>query len=107
MRRTTFILALVCGILAAPLLCDAGITAHECVCDVTECCDDEATCELDPCDVVYEKKDLRTQDRTVSNARVPVSTGATVSAADDAKPPSAQDTRVSRPFPPGDLPLRI
>lgn len=49
MRESILILFIVGGVFAAPLLCAAGIAAHECVCDPAECCDDDSFCEMDPC----------------------------------------------------------
>lgn len=108
MRRTPLILTLVCGILAAPLLCDAGIVEHDCVCDVAECCADEPTCELDPCSVVYEKQSQRHRDTTTPNVLTPVLVGFDVSpACSDEAITSVQYTSDNNPFPYHDLPLQI
>ena len=96
------------GILAAPLLCDAGVTEHECVCDSEECCADETSCELDPCEVVYERKDPREQAPPSAGVLLPILIGVDASPASTYQAvTSFQDTRVDRPFPDSDLPLRI
>ena len=65
MQRNLLILVVMSGILAAPFLCDAGVTVHECHCETVECCADEAACEPDPCDDVY--KDTRQNEDTVDD----------------------------------------
>ena len=60
-------IALVGSILVVPLLCTAGITEHDCICVSTECCAEEASCEPDPCDVVYAKECRRETNHDATN----------------------------------------
>lgn len=108
MRPAILILTFVGGILAAPLLCTAGVTEHECVCDSVECCAEEATCELDPCDAVYQGKDRREQDHISVGVLAPLAIRVEV-LPEDESPTGPPLLRISgnRPFPDSDLPLRI
>jgi len=108
MTRTTLIFTLVSSILTVPSLCAAGIAAHGCVCDVTECCDDETSCEFDPCSVIYEEQSQRRQAPVSANAQTlaPNSTSIPSVRADSTLTP-VRDRYGNRPFPSSDLPLRI
>ena len=108
MSRTVFVIALVGGILALPLLCIAGVTEHDCVCVSVECCAEETTCEPDPCNAIYEKKDRREPDPDGVPAIVPPLSGISASViVDGPAAASTQDTCCNLPFPDSDLPLRI
>ena len=108
MREAILILAIVGGVLAAPVLCTAGVTEHECVCADTDCCDKEVICEQDPCDDAYQRENGRRQDLgTTIAAALPLAGVADTTVGHDycalpAKPPSR-----NLPFPDSDLPLRI
>ena len=108
MQRTILIFAIVAGILTAPFLCDAGVTAHECHCDSVECCTDEgAACEPDPCDDVYKgTRQIQAPIDAIALAGVVI---------DASVAPTSDSTKMSQtlgfggnqPFPDSDLPLRV
>ncbi len=103
MRRPIFILAFVGGVLVAPLLCDAGVSLHACICESTECCVKEATCELDRCDVLYKK-----DDPIATSVLAPVLIAVEVSTASESPATlPVQPVFGNRPFPDSDLPLLI
>jgi len=107
MQRAILILTLVGGILAAPLLCGAGVTAHECICDSTACCAEETTCEPDPCSDVY-KEGRQKHLPMADTAQVSLLVGVEVSPAmESPRVMFAQETGGNKPFPDSDLPLLI
>ena len=55
MKQSLLILVLATVTIAAPVLCDAGITAHECHCEEGGCCAEGTACEADPCDDVRQE----------------------------------------------------
>lgn len=109
MRRAAYLLAVLGGLLVGPLLCDFGVTAHDCVCESTECCAEEVACEFDTCDDGYKTEDWRRQHlvvvsvATISMLDSPVSTGAWIAP----ECASALYPYRNQPFPDSDLPLRI
>jgi hypothetical protein len=107
MRRITFIATLICGILVVPLLCGAGITDHECICDSVECCPEGSTCEPDPCGDAYQAS--RQNHQPVAQMLLTFVTSATdvLPANEDPQAISVQGMFDNKPFPPSDLPLRI
>ena len=108
MMRTILILAVVGSILAPPLLCDAGVAAHECVCDTSDCCVEETACDLDPCNDLYNIEDWRRQHNIMAAAAALSLVGLDVSAAEQTSfVPSEHNPSQNRPFPDSDLPLRI
>jgi len=107
MQHAILIVTLAIGILAAPLLCDAGVTAHECVCDSTECCGDEVTCEPDPCGDVFGGI-RQVHEPTSDIVTASFSTGIEALSSSEPLPTALiQDTGGNRPFPDSDVPLRI
>jgi hypothetical protein len=108
MREAILIIAIVGGVLAAPLLCASGVAEHECVCDPVDCCDEEAFCEQDPCDDAYQRENGRQNEleTTVAEAR-PL--GGLEHTADSCghRTPSGIPPSRNLPFPDSDLPLRI
>ena len=101
-------LALTCGFLATPLLCDAGVAVHQCVCDSTECCADEDACELDACGFLYMRDDW--------NFQAPINLGAMdtllvdgLETPTDVPEPTDPPAHAidNRPFPASELPQRI
>ena len=108
MWRVTFVLALASGVIAAPLLCDAGVLVHECICNSTDCCVEEVTCDLDPCDDVYKTEGWRKQDPVTNTVLALLMIGVEVSPeGENPTTPPVQRISVNRPFPDSDLPLRI
>lgn len=108
MQRTIMILTIVASILAAPFLCDAGVTAHECHCDSVECCPDEGTsCEPDPCDDVYKETREKTTDNDSVDAVVSHDIVLHLAAAVLPNATARCDSGGNPPFPDSDLPLRI
>ena len=108
MRESILILVIVGGVLAAPVLCLAGVAAHECVCDPVECCDEEAFCEQDPCDDAYQRENGRGQDlRAVVAAALPLAGVEDPVSGQSSAAPSMHPHSRNLPFPESDLPLRI
>jgi hypothetical protein len=107
MRESILILVIAAGVLAAPLLCAVGVSAHECVCDTVDCCDDETFCEKDPCTDGYQRENWR-QDEISAAVAPQALTGLTPDprrGLEDSA--SAVPPRPNLPFPDSDLPLRI
>ena len=108
MSRATVIIALVGSILVVPLLCTAGVADHECICTSTECCEEETTCEPDPCDAVYEKQDRRKQDQGVAHCIIPpLARVAASSPGEGLLTTCERGTCSNLPYPNSDIPLRI
>ncbi len=108
MSRATFAIVLVGSILVVPLLCTAGVTEHDCICVPTQCCAEEASCEPDPCDVVYAKECRREKDHDATTVIMPPLAGVAALATGEGIPAaSGRDTCCNLPFPYSDLPLRI
>jgi hypothetical protein len=106
--RTTTLIALFCSISVVPLLCTAGVTEHGCVCETSECCTDEATCEPDPCDVVYQKEARREHDQGEPSVVVPPLAGIEISVTGEDPPAvSPRYNCCNLPYPSSDLPLRV
>ena len=109
MLRTLCVLVVVGSLLATPLLCDSGFAEHECVCVSTDCCAEEAACELDTCDDGYKTEDWRKQRSVVASAAPLRTLGAEASAAglDRVVLLAVHHPARNQPFPSSDLPLRI
>jgi hypothetical protein len=108
MQQTTIIFAIVCVLLVTPLVCDAGIAEHDCVCDAAECCTDDLSCERDPCDVVYEPNVQRDREPSAVAVSAQFVTGVILSppyAGVATAPPWRDSSNI--PFPFSDLPLRV
>jgi hypothetical protein len=106
--QITLVLAIVGGILAAPLLCDAGVAEHDCVCAFSECCDQEVTCDLDPCADVDKTENWRKQDSMASNVPALPLNGADIPVTrQSSAAPSGHLPSRNRPYPASDLPLLI
>jgi len=108
MQRTILILTILIGILTAPSLCDAGVTAHDCHCEAVACCEDEgAACEPDPCDDVYN--DTRQSSRSMDDLAIAIDLHEVDSRVVNAA--SRMTTEHipldDQPFPASDLPLRV
>ena len=108
MREPILILVIVAGVLSAPILCAAGVAAHECVCAPVDCCDEEAFCEQDPCDDAYQRENGRQTELETAVAAAQPLAGVehTVDGYDHLAPPASPPSR-NLPFPDSDLPLRI
>ena len=107
LRRVTFMLTLICGFIATPLLCDAGVAVHECVCDSMECCADEDSCELDTCGFLFMRDDWNIPAPISASVMPAILVGFEAPTA--APEPAYLPTRSTdnRPFPKSDLPQRI
>jgi hypothetical protein len=109
MLRAAFVLVVVGGLFAAPLLCDVGVAAHACACDSADCCAEEAACELDTCDDVYKTEDWRKQCPVAAPVAALPIVGQETSAdgMNLTVPTSSHHPSRNQPFPTSDLPLRI
>lgn len=65
--RSALLIVALWAIIAAPVLCEAGVLAHpgECADGEVEACDHEADCDLDPCSEQILRKDESSEGPTV------------------------------------------
>lgn len=57
MIRSAWLIVALWAIITAPVLCTAGVLAHECQCSDGEVCEHEADCEVDPCSEQILRRD--------------------------------------------------
>lgn len=110
-RRTNFAMfAALWTLILAPALCTAGVLAHLCPCEDEVACEHESECGADPCsELAMRQPDGSVDvDLVVSHAAAPAAPVLIAPAlpAPSCAPPTAAP-RVTLPYPPGDLPLRI
>jgi hypothetical protein len=106
--RVALLVCALWAIIAAPVLCTAGVLAHECECDEVCICDHESECEADPCSELLLRK-----DESGTDVEVPALAAARLVASD----PESGDRMAAPPCPhpdrapplgvphPSDLPL--
>ena len=108
MIRLGMLLIAVWTIVASPLLCEAGVFAHECHCEADCLCDDELECEEDPCgDPFLRKGESRDDSSPGSTALSPLPNRSSWLAPDRTGAPRATPDRappLGSPHP-SDLPL--
>ena len=64
-RQTVAVFLAIWVLVAMPGFCTAGILEHVCECDGEPCCDEEAACCSDPCDIIVASPDRPGHDDNV------------------------------------------